>query len=687
VATCARGTEPALAEELGALGLPEVAVDAGAVTFGGGLEAAYRVCLGSRVASRVLWPIARFEADDAQALYERVRDVAWEDHLSPDRTLAVRCVGGHSGLPDLRYAARKAKDAIVDRLRDRHGRRPDVDRHHPDVQVHVHLQGTEVSVAIDLSGEPLHRRGYRPRGAAAPLKETLAAAVLHLAGWPAAAARGAPLVDPLCGSGTLLVEAAAMARGMPPGLARARFGFEGWLGHVPGRWERVRAEARERAERTRGAPVEVHGHDVDAQALDLARESARRAGVADAVTVTRRDLAEAAPPGDTPGLVVTNPPYGERLGETSSLMPLYETLGDVLRRRFLGWEAHVLAGNRDLVRHLGLKPTRRHVLFNGPLECRLLTYPIAAAPVREGKGPRWRGRGPDAEMLENRLRKNLRKVRRWTRQEDTTCYRLYDRDIPEYNVIIDVYGDAVHIQERERPRKVDPLRAEEHLRDARLVVQELLGVDPGDVFLKVRRRQKGGAQYEKRSSQGAVRTVREQGLGFEVNLSDYLDTGLFLDERPLRAELRAQSAGARFLNLFAYTGSATVYAAAGGARATTSVDLSNTYLAWARRNLEHNGLWDPRRHALVRADVGEWLRQGRDAFDLVFAAPPRYSRSKAMRGDFDLARDQEALIGAIEPRVAPGGTLYFVGAGPLAPSVAQRFRQQQKTLVFRSRDA
>jgi 23S rRNA (guanine2445-N2)-methyltransferase / 23S rRNA (guanine2069-N7)-methyltransferase len=686
VAICARGTEIVLAAELGALGVPGAAAGEGAVFFEGGLEAAYRACLWSRVASRVLWPVAELEAANADALYQGVRAVAWHEHLDVNRTFAVRAVGRHPELTDLRYVALKAKDAVVDQLRDACGARPNVDRHRPDVPIHLHLDGNRVAVSLDLSGEALHRRGYRPQRAAAPLKESLAAAILRLAGWPEAAARGAPLVDPLCGSATLLVEAVGMARDVAPGLGPRRFGFEGWRGHRAPLWDGLLREANERQRAARAVPVQAFGYDADPAALEAARESVRRAGVGDAVRLEQRALADASPPPGATGLVVTNPPYGERLGDTTALVPLYETLGDVLRRRFLGWDAFVLTGSRELARHVGLKPHRRHVLFNGPIECRLLHYPIAKAPAQREGAPRWRGKSADAEMFENRLRKNLRRVRRALRQEDTTCYRLYDRDIPEYNVVVDVYEGSVHVQEYERPRSVDERRAADHLRDVRLVVPEVLGVSPEEVFVKVRRRQRGGAQYGKSGDRSEVRFVREGGLRFEVNLSDYLDTGLFLDERELRTQLRARAQGKRFLNLFAYTGSATVYAAAGGAAHTTSVDLSNTYLAWARRNLEHNELWDPRRHELVRADVMEWVGRSRGTFDLVFAAPPRYSRSKGMAGDMDLSRDQRDLLGAIERRLAPGGVLYFVGTGPEPEAVRQAYRKAGKELRYGSRD-
>lgn len=645
LATCPRGTEEVLAAELAALGLPDRQVARGAVGFGGGLREAYVACLWSRVASRVIRPLARFDAPDADALYRGAREVPWERHMDPDRTLAVRCVGDHETLTDRRYAALKTKDAIVDRLREARGRRPDVDSHRPDVRVHVHLDGRSAGIGVDLSGEALHRRGYRPRGAPAPLKENLAAAILMLAGWPELASTGAPLMDPLCGSGTLLVEAAWMALDVAPGLRRKRFGFEGWLEHDPALWAEVVAEARQRARPADGREAFAFGCDIDAQAIEHARASAHAAGVAKVVHLERRALRDCAPEGDRPGLVVTNPPYGERLGDAGELASLYEMLGDVLRRRFLGWHAFVLSGNSALTRHVGLRPRRRHVLFNGPIECRLLDYPIAAAPVQRGSAPRWRGKSADAQMLENRLRKSHRRLRKQAEREQSDCYRLYDADIPEYNVVVDVYGDTAHVQEYERPRRIAAARAEQHLRDVRLVVPEVLGISPDHVIVKTHRRQRAGAQYEKRGSQGVTRVVREAGLLFEVNLSDYLDTGLFLDERPIRARIRALARGKSFLNLFAYTCTATVCAAAGGARSTVSVDLSNTYLAWGRRNLQLNGLDGPE-HEMVRADVMTWLERERRRFDVVYVGPPIYSRSKAMAGDFDLRRDADRLLQA-----------------------------------------
>lgn len=653
VATAARGTEGALAEELRAIGLSGVEERSGAVAFGGPLEAGYRAVLWSRVASRVLLVLDEVEAPDADALYEGVRAIDWTEHVAPGRTIAVDVARSGRTADNPRFLMLRTKDAVVDRVRDARGTRPDVDTRRPDVRIHVHLAGGRATVSVDLSGEALHRRGGRA-GTEAPLRESLAAALLRIAGWPARAAEGAPFVDPMCGSGTLVLEAAATALDLAPGLVRRGPGPAGWASHDAALWERLRREAEARRDAARTRDVEVHGWDASDRALEAARGNAERAGLAARVRLARVPLAEAAAPAEA-GLLVTNPPYGARLGEAGELGPLYEQLGDVLRRRFTGWSGWVLSGNRALDKRIGLRPASRRVVFNGPIECRFLELPIATAPV-VGGGPGWRKPSAEAEMLENRLRKNLKRLRRWTEREGVTCYRVYDADVPEYNVAIDWYDGAAVVQEYERPRSVDAAVAERHLRDAMLVVPEVLGVDPSEVTLRVRRR---GVQYERLAEEGRFREVREGGLRFLVNLTDYLDTGLFLDHRRIRSMVRELARGRDFLNLFAYTCTATVYAAAGGARTTTSVDLSHTYLEWGRRNLRLNGFDANGRHALVRADVTTWMAGAERRYGLIFCAPPTYSKSKGMRGDFDVQRDHVALVRACVRRLERGGVLLF----------------------------
>ena len=657
VATASRGTEEALAAELRGLGAEAPRVERGAVRFEGSLELGYRALLWSRLASRLLLPVAHFAAPDEDALYDAVRLLPWEELLAPRATIAVRCVAARERDIHSRFWALRTKDALVDRMRARTGSRPDVDPRSPDMPLHLHVGKVEATLSLELSGGPMHRRGYRGQGAMAPLKENLAAALLTLAGWPAKAAEGVPLLDPMCGSGTLLLEGACMAAQIAPGLDRPS-GLLGWAEHDAALWEALRAEAGARSRASRAGLPPIVGFDASAQALALARASARRLDLP--IRLEERSLEDAAPGELQPGLLITNPPYGERLGEAAEVLLLYEQLGDVLRRRFGGWSAHVFAATEAPHRRIGLRPSGRHLLYNGPIECRLLDYPIRMEPPTSSS-PAWRRPSPEAKAFDNRLKKNLRKLEPWAARAGLEAYRLYDAEIPEYNVAIDRYGDAIFVQEFERPRKVPAKRAEQRLRDVLGVLMERLGVEQGSIFLRQRSRQRDGAQYERRRELGELRPLREGEHRFLVNLTDYLDTGLFLDHRLLRARIARALADApgtpRFLNLFAYTCTATVYAAAAGAT-TTSVDLSRTYLEWGQRNLDLADQGGPD-HRLVHADCFSWLRAERGRYEVILLAPPSYSRSKRMRRDLDLQRDHGELLRAAYGLLAPGGQLYF----------------------------
>ncbi len=659
-ATAAKGTEELLAAELARLGEGSTQAERGGVAFEGSLERAYRVCLWSRIASRVLLPIARFDAPDEEALYAGVRAIRWTEHATARETIAVDAVASHSAITNERYAALKCKDAIVDAIRDKQGSRPDVDTKRPDVRVHVHLREDRATVSIDLAGGGMHRRGLGRTGAAAPLKENLAAAILALIDWPARLDRGEPLVDPMCGSATLLIEAAMLALDIAPGLRREHHGFVGWRGHDDKLFQRLLREARERKQQ-RHPSLALFGWDESATAIRAASDNARRAEI-EGLSLAVKPLGQASAPPDLPaGALFANPPYGERLGETGELGPLYEQLGDTLRRKFPGYTGYVLTGNAALAKRIGLRAARRIPLFNGPIETRLFAFPISDRAPKEDVVPHFRRPSAEAEMFRNRLAKNQKRLGRWATRSEVTCFRLYDADIPEYNVAVDRYGDAAVVQEYARPRGVDPERAETHLRDVLAVVPEVLGIERDAVVLKVRRR-RGPEQYEKLGDRKRLREVKEGGLRFLVNLDDYLDTGLFLDHRLVRAAIREHSEGHDVLNLFAYTCTASVYAAAGRARTTTSVDLSNTYLEWGEKNLALNGFGDRTRHSVVRADVIAWMRdavRGRKRYGLVFLAPPFASRSKAMRGDFELARDHVALIRDAMSLLTSDGELWF----------------------------
>ena len=394
-ATTAKGMESLLADELGELGASDVQARRAGVAWRGGLEIAYRACLWSRIGNRIMLPLASFPAPTPEALYAGVRAIRWADHIGRTRTLAVDCSVSRSRIAHSHYAALKTKDAIVDQLREQRGTRPNVSVERPDVQVNVYLHADQAVVSIDLSGESQHRRGYRAVGSVAPLKENLAAAILRIADWPRRARQGEPLIDPMCGSGTIALEAALIAADAAPGLRREYFACHGWQGHDPALWARLRREVEERAAQAGRRLPPIHAYDADPRAVRATQNNLARAELSGRVHIERRALADCVPiagrrGGPGTGVLVTNPPYGERLGAAAQLEPLYEQLGDLLRRRFPGWTGYVLTGTPALAKRIGLRPSRRVVLYNGAIECRLLELPISSAPVRDDQGPRWR---------------------------------------------------------------------------------------------------------------------------------------------------------------------------------------------------------------------------------------------------------------------------------------------------------
>lgn len=701
--TCPKGLEGLLLEEASALGLEEAREHTSAIRGMADMETAYRLCLWSRLANRVLLVLKRYSVQDAQSLYEGVLEVDWFEHLESSGSLAVEFSGNGSGIDNTHFGALKVKDAIVDKLRLKDGTRPSVDKLNPDLRVHLRLDRGEAILSLDLSGHSLHQRGYRLQQGAAPLKENLAAAVLIRAGWPRIAAEGGALADPMCGVGTFLVEAAMIAADIAPNMTREQWGFSKWLGHVPALWKKVHAEAEERAAAGMAKPpLWIRGYEADPRLIQPARNNIERAGMGDWVKVYQGEVATFEPRSDQnqKGLVICNPPYGERLGDEASLLYLYQNLGERLRQACMGWEAAVFTGAPDLGKRMGIRSHKQYAFWNGALPCKLLLIKVQPEQFVTGerRTPEQREREREqaeadkaplepqerqynkngnpikptpaptpvveqarlsegGQMFANRLQKNLKQLGKWARKEGVECYRLYDADMPEYSMAVDLYGDWVHVQEYAAPKSIDPEKAKARMFDAIAAIPQALGVDKNKVVIKRRERQSGTKQYQRQATQGQFLEVSEGGVKLLVNLTDYLDTGLFLDHRPLRLRIQKEAAGKRFLNLFCYTATATVHAAKGGARSTTSVDLSKTYLDWARRNLSLNGYSDKNR--LEQGDVMAWLAEDRGEYELIFIDPPTFSNSKRMEGIFDVQRDHVQLLDLAMARLAKGGVLYF----------------------------
>lgn len=668
-ASCGKGLEYLLVDELIALGCGHATAAVAGANVAGTLQDAQRAVMWSRIASRVLWPLAEFDCPDEHALYAGVAAIDWPAHLPPRAAIAVDAHVGGSAITHAQYAAQRVKDAVVDVMRAATGTRPDVDLHHPDVRISLVLRKGRAVLSIDLSGAPMHRRGWRERQGEAPLKENLAAAVLARGRWMDAYRAGGALLDPMCGSGTLLIEGALMAADVAPGLQR--HGDEAptrWPGFDGAAWADLRVDAIRREAEGRAALRPVFaGRDLDPEAIRAARDNAISAGLVDVIDWAVGDVRALSPQSagcvaaaTAPGVVVCNPPYDARLAADPAL---YRALGDALRRAVPDWRASLLCGDEALARATGLRARKTYRIFNGAIETVLLVVdPVGPLQRAEPEVPAALSEG--AAMVANRLRKNLRRLKAWREREGVACFRAYDADLPEYAAAVDVYttDEAVprtflHVQEYAAPAEIPEATTRRRLGDLMAAAREVFGVPREQVALKTRERGKGGSKYGQFDQRGEFVPVREGAARLRVNLFDYLDTGLFLDHRPMRLHLAEASRDARFLNLFAYTGAATVHAALGGARTTTTVDLSGTYLQWCADNLRENGLGGAR-HRLVQADAMAWLEADDGQYDLVFCDPPTFSNSKRA-GDFDVQAAHVRLIRAAVARLAPGGVLYF----------------------------
>ena len=542
-APCPLGMEQPLAQEIRDIGIADVQPQRAGVAFRGSLSDGYRACIWSRLASRILLELGRFPAADGDSLYAGAKAFPWEEHMSPEATFAFEFTSARSAIKHTNFGALKTKDGLADRFRERTGQRPSVDRRQPDIRFHIHVLEDVAAISLDMSEVRLHRRSWRGRSGSAPLKENLAAGILYLSKWPILAGEGKALVDPMCGIGTLVIEAALMLTRTAPGVLAEVTGPSGWLKHDAALFKFLIREARGEDKRGQPCPEPVlFGYDNDPGAIDAARRNARQAGVENQVRFARRELALVDPvPGRT-GLFVVNPPYGERLAANRDLRLLYRRLGMTLKQRFAGWTGQIFTGNLEAAKDIGLRASARHPLYNGTIECRLLSYPML--PLKDGVTV-----ATGSLEFANRLRKNRRKLKNWLKQENVSCYRIYDADLPEFAMVVDVYGQAVHVQENERPDTVDPLKAESRLHDGLVAICDSLDMSPELVFVKQRRRQRGRSQYEKEGESETFIRVREGGLVFLVNLTDYYDTGLFLDHRPVRELLRQKAEGKRFQNL------------------------------------------------------------------------------------------------------------------------------------------
>lgn len=714
IATSAAGTEAVVKRELATLGYSARTISTGRLAFEASPGAICRTNLWLRTGERVLIQMGSFAAPDFGVLFDATADLPWEQWLPRDASFPVKGRSHRSQLSSVPACQKIVKKAIVKRLQQAH-KTMTLPETGPCFTVEVSLRDDIAMLTIDTTGTGLHKRGYRRLVGEAQLRETLAAAMIQLSYWKP----GRVLADPFCGTGTIPIEAALLGRNIAPGLNRD-FVSESWPAIEPHHWHVAREEARDLIRPK--LEERLLGYDLDSEALSLARYHAEKAGVASDIHWQQRPFSELRAKAEY-GCMVTNPPYGERMGRDEEIERLYKSFPLVLRR-LPTWSHYILSSRLDLEALVGQQASRRRKLFNGPLECIYYQFHGPRPPrpgdasqsemdrsgtsdtidvetehhkafsasttadkvTVEGRSsaqaatpePAFGGlldsASRQAEEFANRLRKRARHLRRWPSRRGITCYRLYERDVPEVPLVVDRYEDALHIAEFTRPTPRTTAQQADWLDLMMKTAAEVLEIPREHVFLKRRDRQRGTSQYERVDSSGFELVVQEAGLKFLVNLSDYLDTGLFLDHRITRQLIRDEASDKRVLNLFAYTGTFSVYAASGGAASTTSVDKSTTYTQWTQRNFELNGLTSPQ-HEVVRQDIDEFLASLKpsDCWDLIVVDPPTFSNTKGKAVVWDVQQNHSHLLLKLVRHLSDGGVVYF-------STNSRRFKLEESSL-------
>jgi 23S rRNA (guanine2445-N2)-methyltransferase / 23S rRNA (guanine2069-N7)-methyltransferase len=648
--TTSKGLDGLLLEEIAQI-CPEVALKSkpGQVLFSGQLADAYKVCIWSRLANRVLVKLAEGQIDTAEDVYKVADQVNWPTHFAVSDTFAVDFTGTNQSINNTQFGALKVKDAIVDQFSTFFDERPSVNKLAPNIRIQARMWRSVMGVYLDLSGQSLHQRHYRLKAGLAPVKEHLACAMLIRSGWTEQ--KHTPLIDPMCGAGTIAIEAAMLAANIAPSLQRKTWGFDSWKQHDTNTWSELIEQAKQACHARDSVISVIWANDIDKSIVAVAKQNAQDAGVAEFIQFSNKDACDLTPTGLSAGYLVSNPPYGERLGETKQLAKVFNTWGLWLKQEFKHWHLSLLTSDRNLLRQLKLAAKKDYKLMNGKLECLLVKFELddKNCEIREDK--------VITNDFVNRLSKNLVKTNKWLKQQNTNCYRVYDADLPEYNVAVDRYADFVVVQEYSAPKDIPEHKAKKRLQDVLQSIKQVTGIDEDKIILKVREQQKGKNQYQKVSGRQEMLEVYENGAKLQVNLYDYLDTGLFLDHRITRQLIQQKAKGKDVLNLFAYTGSVSVHAALGRAKSVTTVDMSNTYIDWAKENFKLNNLTGA--HEFVQADCLTWLKRHNGKYDLMFIDPPSFSNSKRMETTWDVQRDHVALITDALNCLNTGGEILF----------------------------
>lgn len=655
-ATCPKGFEQLLFNELVALQTSEVKETLSGVYFTSSLEKAIEVCFKSRFASRVLHILSRFYCQSDTELYMGALGIAWEDYFECSKTIAVDFTGSNAYIRNTQYGALRIKDGVCDRFMQTQKQRPNVDKDAPQIRIVGHLHHEEAVICIDLGGFALHQRHIARGTGIAPIKENLACAMLTRAGFDGTS----NLLDPMCGSGTILIEAAMLATNMAVGLHRDNYGFFNLKlfntqlkAYFDDLVNKAKVDFQEGLARAQQLGIKIIGFDAQEHIVQICKENLHKAGLESICEVHQCEIKNLYNPfaNDKNCFVVTNPPYGVRMGNFNSLICLYNSLGAKLKEHFINAKAAIISSSNELLSCLKLKYDKSYKLYNGQLLCALRIYNIEARDTQKQE---------DVIEFKNRLKKNLKALKKFIANQDTDCYRIYDADIPMYKAAIDYYAGNYVLYEYAATKDVDPHKVREHLYDMIAAVQEVCEVPGEQIIVKSRQKQQGSNQYEgQEQKQNEFICVHEANLKYYVNLHDYLDTGIFLDARNIRELIFNNAKDKDFLNLFCYTATATVAAAVAGAKQTLSVDMSNTYLDWAVRNFKLNNI-SFSNNRLMQQDCLYFLSHNcTQKFDLVYLDPPTFSNSKRMEGILDIVRDHVKLLANLTLHLKDQATVYF----------------------------
>lgn len=659
--SCPKGLEETLKSELIQLNINIQKQTVGGVFIEATLNEVYCCLLYLRTANRILIHLYSERAKTAEDIIKQATAFDWQSHFAVEQSLAIDFSGNNEHIRNTMFGAQCLKDGISDYFRALCGSRPSIAKHTPDIQLKAILRKGSIHVYLDLAGKSLHQRGYRQQQGSAPLKENVASGLLLQAGWINIAKEGGALIDPFCGSGTFLIEAWQLATQYAPGLQLTENFELGWRSHQPELWQKLYEQAKtqhQQAALAFNAPI--IGFDSSTKMVAIAKQNIQAAGLEKCIQVSCRNIENLTKPKHLQkGLLICNPPYGERLSEVNQLLVTYQQLGKQVKQHCTNWRLAVLTSEPKLSKAIGLKSYRQYKVKNGALDCQLSLFDITEDNRFNLEAANHLSK--EGAALLNRLKKNQQKLKSWRHNQQVDSYRLYNADLVEFNVAIDIYQSVdgkqyAHVQEYLAPKTVDETKALNRLKIVLEVLVHGLKLESENIFVKQRRRQKGSQQYQRQQYDGQRIIAKDGSVVCYVNLSDYLDTGVFLDHRRLRSSFDKLE-GKRFLNLFCYTAVASLHAAKQNIQ-TTNIDLSKTYLNWAKDNFRLNH-YTIDKHQFIQADVIPWLEQCNIDYDVIFCDPPSFSNSKRMEGVFDVQRDHQQLISLCMQRLTKGGVLYF----------------------------